>query len=118
MANGPSSRVTSVARATLSACGRKICGSGILLTNFDAVTACRLRPPRCTIAVILSKPLTGGRGILSPAAQDDVPPRELRPDRHVSLLHSRVSTDFEAAVLSSWSTHWAVLSRPRVGCRP
>jgi hypothetical protein len=103
MANGPSSRVTSVARATLSACGRKICGSGILLTNFDAVTACRLRPPRCTTAVILSKPLTGGRGILSPAAQDDVPPRELRPDRHVSLLHSRVSTDFEAAVLSSWS---------------
>jgi hypothetical protein len=103
MANGPSSRVTSVARATLSAYGRKICGIGILLTNLDAGAACKLRPPRSTTAVTWSKPLTGDRGILSRAAQDHVPPRELRPDRHVSLLHSRVSTDFEAAVLSSWS---------------
>jgi hypothetical protein len=103
MANGPSSRVASVAGATLAAYGRKICGIGIRLTNLDAGTACKLRPPRSTTAVTWSKSLAGDRGILSRAAQDHVPPRELRPDRHVSLLHSRVSTDFEAAVLSSWS---------------
>jgi hypothetical protein len=62
------------------------CGIGILPTNVDAVTACRMRPPagHITSAAIWSKSLTSYRGFLFPVGATSCSMAgEPRPDRYV-----------------------------------